>query len=100
MKSSRKALIEIAARKERLSARAQAQRLVIVGHVHSLRQPAAMIDRAVGIARFLRAHPLLVTVGVAALSVFRGRGIAGVATRAFSAWRLWRAVSAWAAGRV
>jgi hypothetical protein len=103
MSSTQEALLDIARRKERLSARAQAQRQALAGAVHDLREPIGIADRALGIARFLRAHPVLVaaavTAAVTALVVFRGRGLAGLAGRALSAWRLWRVVSAWSAGR-
>jgi hypothetical protein len=104
MRSTQEFLLEIARRKERLSARAQAQRQALAGTVHDLRQPMAVADRALSIARFLRAHPVfvaaVVTAAVAALVAFRGRGLAGLAGRALSAWRLWRMVSsAWSAGR-
>jgi hypothetical protein len=99
MKSTDELLIDIARRKERLSARAQAQRGAIAVSFGELREPIGIADRAVGIARFLRAHPVLVAVAAAALVVFRGRGLAGLAGRAYSAWRLWRTVAAWSAGR-
>jgi hypothetical protein len=90
-------LIEIARRKERLSARAQAQRASIAGQVGALQGPIRFADRAVEIARFLRAHPAAVAVAAAALVALRGRGLTGLAGRALTAWRLWRTVSAWAA---
>ncbi len=94
MKSTQELLIEIARRKERLSARSQLQRGEIAVNFRALQGPIGIADRAVGVAGFLRAHPVLVAAAVAALFVFRGRGLAGLAARAFSAWRLWRTVSA------
>jgi len=94
MTSTQDLLIDIARRKERLSARSQLQRAAIAGSFHELRAPIGIIDRVLGVARFLRAHPVLVAAAVAAAFVFRGRGLSGLAARAFSAWRLWRTVSA------
>jgi hypothetical protein len=99
MISTEERLIEIAHRKERLSARAQAQRLAVAGTFQELQEPLSFVDRGWSIVRFLLDHPLLVAAGAAGLVVFRGRGIMSLATRAFSVWRLWRAVSAWSAGR-
>lgn len=92
-------LIEIALRKQRLSARAQDQRRTIAACVDALHEPIGLVDRALGVARFLRDHPVLLAAGAAALFVLRGRGLTGLAGRAFSAWRLWRVVSAWLAAR-
>ena len=90
-------LLGIARRRELLSARAQAQRLAVAGHVAELSQPIAIADGALGVARFLRAHSLLVVVvaAAAALVALRGRGLAGLAGRFMTGWRLWRMVSPW-----
>lgn len=99
MMPAQELLIDIARRKERLSARAQTERQAIAGNVMALREPIGVVDRAIGVARFLRAHPVFVAVAVAGLVAFRGRGLTSLAGRAFSAWRLWRMVSAWSAAR-
>jgi len=80
-------LIEIARRRERLIARAGAQRAAIAGTVHELEAPAAVADRALGVARFLRLHPLLTAVAL------RRPGVLSLAGRAVAIWRLWRTVS-------
>ena len=90
-------LAEIARRKERLMARSEAQRAAIGASLRQLQGPIRIVDRGLDAARFLRAHPLLVVVAVATLVVFRGRGLLSLARRAFSVWRLWRSLSAWAA---
>jgi YqjK-like protein len=99
MNRSNELLIDIARRKERLAARAQEQRLAIGESFRQWRDPIGIVDRGMGIARFLRAHPVFVAAAVAALVAFRRHGLVSLAGRAFSAWRLWRAVSAWSAGR-
>jgi len=86
--------MEIARRKERLAARAQAQRAAIAASFGDLGRPIGVADHALEVVRFLRARPALIAAAVAALIVLRGRGLAGMATRAFSAWRLWRTISA------
>jgi hypothetical protein len=86
--------MDIARRKERLSARSQLQRAAIAADFRGLHGPIGIADRGLGVARFLRAHPLVVVAAVAVVFVFRGRGMPGLAARAFSAWRLWRTVSA------
>jgi len=89
-------LIEIARRRERLIARAGAQRAAIAGTFHELEAPAAIVDRALGVACFLRSHPLLTAAAVAAAAVaLRRPGVLSLAGRAVAVWRLWRTVSVW-----
>lgn len=90
-------LIEIARRKERLIARAEAQRAAIGASFRQLERPIGIIDRGLEIARFLRGRPLLVATVVALVVALRRRGLLSLAGRALSAWRLWRSVSAWMA---
>lgn len=97
MSRSRDQLIEIARRKERLIARAAAQRVTVAVNFQALQRPIGVLDRGMEVARFFRKHPLLVAAAVATFTIFRRRGLFSVAGRALSAWRLWRAVSAWVA---
>lgn len=90
-------LIEIARRKERLIARAEAQRAAVEMNFRHLQRPIGMVDRGMEVGRFLRAHPLAVGALVGVVTVFRGRGLVSMAGRALSLWRLWRSLSAWAA---
>lgn len=90
-------LIEIARRKERLIARAEAQRAAIGASFRQLERPISVIDRGLEIARFFRARPLLVAAIVTAVLAFRRHGLLSLASRALAAWRLWRSVSAWMA---
>lgn len=88
-------LIQIARRKERLIARGSAQRVAIAEVFYDLRQPLAVVERAVGVTRFLRAHPVVVAAVVAGLIVFRRRSFLGLLTRGLAAWRTWRAIAPW-----
>jgi hypothetical protein len=88
-------LIEIARRKERLIARCAAQRGAIAGVFYDLRQPLAVVERAMDVTRFLRAHPIAVAAVVAGLIVFRRRSLLGLLTRGLAAWRMWRAIAPW-----
>ena len=90
-------LNEIARRKERLIARCAAQRGIIAAVFHDLRQPIAVVERALSVTRFLRAHPVVVALVVAGLIVFRRRSVLGVLTRGIAIWRTWRAVAPWLA---
>lgn len=90
-------LIDIARRKERLIARAEAQRVALAGSIRELRGPIGVADRALEAARFLRAHPLLVGIGLAAVVAFRRRGLLSLASSGLAAWRVWRLLSAWPA---
>ena len=88
-------LNEIARRKERLIAACAAQRGAIAGAFHDLRQPIAVVERALAVTRFLRAHPIVVALVVAGLVVFRRRSLLGLVTRGLAVWRTWRAVAPW-----
>ena len=90
-------LNEIARRKERLIARCAAQRGIIAAAFHDLRHPIAVVERALSVTRFLRAHPVVVALVVAGLIVFRRRSVLGVLTRGIAVWRTWRAVAPWLA---
>jgi hypothetical protein len=88
-------LTEIARRKERLIARGAAQRVAIAEEFYELRQPIEVVERALAVTRFLRAHPVVVAVVVAGLIVFRRRSVLGLLTRGLAAWRMWRAIAPW-----
>jgi hypothetical protein len=65
---------ELAHRREALIAQCEAQRLKIAEISPPLKSAAQVVDRALGIARYVRRHPLLVGVVVAvAMIVSRGR---------------------------
>jgi len=90
-------LIEIVRRKERLIARAGAQRAAIGESFRQLRRPIGVVDRGMEAVRFLKAHPLLVASAVALLSVIRRRSLVSLTGSLLTAWRLWPVVSAWSA---
>ena len=92
-------LAEIALRKERLKARADAQRRALDGNFRQLNGPAAIVDRGRNVMRFARAHPVLVAAGAMGIVAIRARFALSLAGSLLSAWRLWRAVSALAGGR-
>jgi hypothetical protein len=92
-------LVEIARHKERLIARCAAQRDAVAGVFRDLERPIAVADRALGIARFFRAHPILVFAAVAAIVALRRRGSMSLIARGLAAWRMWRGISTWA-GRI
>ena len=62
---------------------------------YELRQPIAVVDRALAVTRFLRAHPVVVAAVVAGLIGFRRRSFLGLLTRGLAAWRMWRAIAPW-----
>lgn len=90
-------LIEIARRRERLIALAASQRAVIAGTFHEWRTPISIVDRALEVLRFLRAHPVLSAAAVIATVAFRGGGLVTMVGRGLAVWRLWQSVSAWSA---
>jgi hypothetical protein len=90
---------EIALRKERLKMHADAQRRALNESIRELDGPAGVVDRALEVARFVRAHPAWVAAGVAGLLAVRRRSVLSLAGSLLSAWRLWSTVSAWTGGR-
>ena len=95
--NSTERLIELARLKERLIARAAAQRAAVAATIREWRVPITVADQAFGIVRFFRSHPVLLAAAVAAVAVLRGRTLVGLAGRGLAAWRLWRMVSTWSA---
>lgn len=86
-------LEDIARRREQLSARAAAQRAAIVGALEEWRNPLGVADRVSRVVSFLRAHPLLFALAVAALAASpRGR-LVSLAGRGIAVWRLWQTVA-------
>src|SRR5262245_4935379 len=87
---------EIIRRKEQLIARCAAQRTAVAADFQQLRRPLAVVDRALRVARFLRAHPVLVGGAIAAVVAFERRTITGLVLRVLALWRIWRQLDAWA----
>ncbi|MGB7543076.1 MAG: YqjK family protein [Burkholderiales bacterium] len=72
---------ELAHRREALIAQCEAQRRQIAEVAQPLKSASHIADRALGIARYLRAHPLLVGVAFAAAMIAsRGRLLRWVGT--------------------
>jgi hypothetical protein len=64
---------EAVRRRDALIARSEAQRRQIAESAQSLKSAFHAVDRALGIARYMRAHPLLAGAAVAAAALV-GRG--------------------------
>jgi len=88
-------LIEFARHKERLIARAEQQRTVISASVLRLRKAISIVDRGLAIARYLKAHPIVVAIAVSAAAVVGRRNLLRWAGRGWVAWRFWRSASRW-----
>ena len=88
-------MIDVALRKERLLARCDGQRVAIAQTCRRWREPARIIDRGWAAARFLRAHPALLAVGVAAALVVGRKNLFAWAGRGLIAWRAWRSLTGW-----
>jgi hypothetical protein len=90
-------LQKIARRREHLVSRAAAQRAVIAGTFHEWQGPIGIVDRVLGVVRFLRAHPVLSAAAVIAALAFRGGGLVTTVGRGLAVLRLGQSVSAWLA---
>jgi len=92
MSEMKRTLTEVLLARERLLVINEQQRAGIQDACAGLAGPAAMIDRAMGCARYLRSHPTALAGLVGALLVLRGRSVLGIATRGLAFWRLGRRV--------
>jgi hypothetical protein len=90
-----KRLADIARRREQLIARAAVERAAAAASFRGLKAPLGIVDRVVGAAYFVRAHPLLVGTGVAVIvATLSGKlRMLPALGRGLAAWRLWRTVS-------
>jgi hypothetical protein len=88
-------MLDVALRKERLIARSEGQRTLIAEACRRWREPARVIDRAWAGATYLRAHPALIAIGVAAAMILGRRSLFRWAGRGLVAWRAWRSVAGW-----
>jgi len=84
------ALSKVLQERERILARIGRQRSEVVVAVHGLATPIALLDRAAGLARYMRTHPALVGVAVAAVVALRTRSVLGLLTRGIGLWRVSR----------
>jgi hypothetical protein len=86
-------LAEVRARRERLVAKAAAQRDEMALLLEPWHRPLAVADRGVTLAVYLRERPAIVLVAVAALVVLAPKRAFRWARRAYALWRGYR----WAA---
>jgi hypothetical protein len=85
-------LTAIARRRAALVAQAAAQRQDLDRLIRPWQMPLALTDHGIALVRRLRAHPLVIVVGVALLSRM-GRGRLGVwVGRIWTAWQLYRSL--------
>lgn len=97
-------LIELYTQRGRLRERIRAQRAQLALDL----VPVADTLQAVDYARWrwqqtkgwLAAHPLVVTVAVAALVLWRPRAVVGTLYRGYSIWRYWQGARAWMQDRL
>ena len=88
-------LAQIYARRERLVAKAAAQRDEVALLLTPWAAPLALADKGVAAATYVRAHPGLVLAAAAALAVLSPKRALRWARRAYTVWRGYRwAVSA------
>lgn len=88
-------LTELARRKEHLIARAGLQRMTIAVSCLQLQKPLRMVDRGIVVVRYLKAHPLVLAVGVAAAAAIGRHNLLSWVGRGLFVWRAWRSVRLW-----
>ena len=84
------ALTRIQLERERILACIVTQRTVVATSFAGLAVPIALVDRTLGAARYLRAHPVVLAALVAAVVVLRTRSVVGLLARGFGLWRIVR----------
>ena len=82
---------EVMRERGRLLARCDAQRAEIAALVPQWEGPLRFADRVVAGVNYLRHHPVILGVLVAALTIVQRRGWWGWAQRGFVLWRAYRA---------
>lgn len=87
---NRRRLDQIAARRERLLAKATAQREEVAQLLTPWQAPLAVADKGLTLAAYLREHPSIVVVAVAALVVLSPKRAYRWARRSFAVWRGYR----------
>jgi len=83
-------LAQIHARRERLLVKAAAQREEVALLLEPWHAPLAVADKGVAVAAYVREHPSIVVVAVAALVVLSPKRALRWARRAFAVWRGYR----------
>lgn len=83
---------QVMRRREQLIAQCESQRSDLAVYVDGLDTPIRLVDRALGVLRYLRGHPVVLGASVAAIAVVQRRGLLKWGQRAFVAWRAWRAL--------
>lgn len=82
--------IDILLRRERLRERIRHQRTEMAQQVRPVVVTLAVGDTIAGTVRCLGEHPLTLACSVAALALWRPKGVFRWGRRAFVAWRSWR----------
>ena len=90
-----KRLADIARRRDQLIARAAVERAATAASFRRLKAPLGILDRAMGAAYFVRAHPLLIGTGVAVIvaAVSGKLRMLPALGRGLAAWRAWKMIS-------
>jgi hypothetical protein len=86
------ALTQVLLRRERILHRIERQRESVADAVAGLGRPALVIDRILGAARVLRAHPAAAVGLLGVALVLRTRSVIGLIGRGIGVWRLFRRV--------
>jgi len=81
----KKRLVEIACRRRRLLEKIEFQRIEVAKISRQLQEPLPLVDAGLKVVRYIYNHRAWVARGVAALLIFRRKGIVGLAQKG---WRL------------
>ena len=87
---NRRRLGQIHVRRERLLAKAAVQREEVALLLEPWHAPLAVVDRGVAVAAYVREHPSIVIVAVAALVLLSPKRAFRWGRRAFAVWRGYR----------
>ena len=85
----------LAHRKAALSERIARERDGLAVQIIAWQRPIDIVNRGIGAARFLKAHPALVAAAIGAAAVLGRRSLLRWAGRGLLVWRTWRALRVW-----
>lgn len=83
-----KTLLQIAARRERIIAKAASQRGALAQHVEPWRTPLALADQGINVLRYLKHHPEGIVGVLIVLAAVRPKRIATWLGRGWVSWQL------------
>ncbi len=84
-------------KRDELLARIGSQRTQVAAIGRQWRAPLEVADKGIAVIRFLRANPVWLVAGSAAVFLVRRRSLIGMAQAGWRLWKIYRSAGSWAA---